>query len=156
MSRCLIDTSVLVRLANNSDPMKPIAKAAIDYLNQRFFEIYICPQNLVEFRNAVSQPIENNGLGLSAHLADEMIESLERLYLMLPETPKIFPLWKSLVSTHQVLGKQVHDARLAAVCWANGISHLLSFNVSHFMRFTTSASLTILAPRNLPESPTIH
>ena len=33
-----------------------------------------------------------------------------------------------------VVGKQVHDARLVAVCHVYGVSHLLTFNVTHFAR----------------------
>jgi hypothetical protein len=33
-----------------------------------------------------------------------------------------------------VVGKQVHDARLLAVCQVHGVTHLLTFNVSHFAR----------------------
>lgn len=30
--------------------------------------------------------------------------------------------------------KQVHDARLIAVCHVHAVTHLLTFNVSHFVR----------------------
>jgi hypothetical protein len=38
------------------------------------------------------------------------------------------------VSAVGVSGKQVHDARLVAVCHADGVSQMLTFNVSHFVR----------------------
>ena len=50
------------------------------------------------------------------------------------ETTAIFPAWKSIVSTLGVVGKQVHDARLVAVCHARGVTHLLTFNGAHFAR----------------------
>ena len=31
-----------------------------------------------------------------------------------------------------VIGKRVHDARLVAVCHAHAMTHVLTFNVSHF------------------------
>lgn len=34
-----------------------------------------------------------------------------------------------------VVGKQVHDARLVAICHVYGITHVLTFNVQHFARF---------------------
>jgi hypothetical protein len=37
-----------------------------------------------------------------------------------------------LVSTAGVIGKRVHNARIAAICQVNGISHILTLNVSHF------------------------
>jgi len=33
-----------------------------------------------------------------------------------------------------VIGKQVHDARLIAICHAQGVTHLLTFNTAHFAR----------------------
>jgi len=35
-----------------------------------------------------------------------------------------------------VVGKQVHDARLVAVCHVHAVTHLLTFNVAHFRRLT--------------------
>ncbi len=50
------------------------------------------------------------------------------------ETPDIYPAWKALVGALRVIGKQVHDARLVAVCHVHGVTHLLTFNVAHFVR----------------------
>ena len=36
-----------------------------------------------------------------------------------------------------VISKQVHDARLVAVCHLCGVSHILTFNVRDFTRFAT-------------------
>ena len=40
------------------------------------------------------------------------------------------------MAAHGVIGKQVHDARLVAVCHVYGITHLLTFNVPHFSKFS--------------------
>jgi hypothetical protein len=53
---------------------------------------------------------------------------------MLPDTPDIYPLWKTLVSSLGVIGKQVHDARLVAICHVHAVSHVLTFNTKHFKR----------------------
>ena len=34
-----------------------------------------------------------------------------------------------------MIGKQVHDARLVAVCHVYKVTHLLTFNVAHFTRY---------------------
>jgi len=52
----------------------------------------------------------------------------------LVETSDIYPAWKSIVDGLGVIGKQVHDARLVAVCHVHAVTHLLTFNVSHFVR----------------------
>jgi hypothetical protein len=38
------------------------------------------------------------------------------------------------VSALGVVGKQVHDARLVAVCHVHAVTHVLTFNVAHFAR----------------------
>ena len=53
--------------------------------------------------------------------------------LLLPDTPDIYPAWKGLVGALGVIGKGVHDARLVAVCHVHGVTHLLTFNVAHFV-----------------------
>ena len=44
------------------------------------------------------------------------------------------PAWKALVGALGVIGKQVHDARLVAVCHAHAVTHLLTFTITHFGR----------------------
>lgn len=56
------------------------------------------------------------------------------MFPLLAETPDIYLAWKPLVETLGVVGKQVHDARLVAVCHAHAVTHLLTFNVAHFAR----------------------
>jgi len=62
--------------------------------------------------------------------------TFEAAFPLLEETPDIFPAWKAIVQALGVVGKQVHDARLVAVCHVHVITHLLTFNVAHFARMT--------------------
>ncbi len=50
------------------------------------------------------------------------------------DIPDVYPVWKALVGALGVIGKQVHDARLVAVCHVHGITRVLTFNVAHFTR----------------------
>ncbi|WP_233220943.1 hypothetical protein [Chlorogloea sp. CCALA 695] len=45
-------------------------------------------------------------------------------------------VWKDLVIKYQVKGKQGHDARLVAAMITHEISHILTFNVEDFTRFS--------------------
>ncbi len=134
----LLDTSILGRLANSADANHASALQAVTSLHDSGERLHICPQNLIEFRNVATRPIANNGLGLDCSVAETIAARFESLFPLLPETPDIFPAWKALVTDHAVQGKQVHDARLVATCHVYGISHVLTFNVSHFARFSTS------------------
>ena len=130
----LVDTSVLVRLANIHDSRHHIASNAIFSLHQSGEVLRITPQNLVEFRNAATRPLAVNGLGWSTEATEAQATEFEAMFPLLEETPAIFPLWKALVAAEGVIGKQVHDARLVAVCHAHQVTHLLTFNGSHFAR----------------------
>ena len=63
-----------------------------------------------------------------------VLDALEARFPMLPETPDIYPAWKAVAEALGVIGKQVHDARLVAVCHVHAVTHLLTFNVAHFVR----------------------
>jgi predicted nucleic acid-binding protein len=130
----LLDTSVLGRLANRADVAHPVATGAIAELHRRGEILYITAQNLVEFRNFATRAVAANGLGLAATAAEGLAATFEASFTLLEETPAIFPAWKALVAALGVIGKQVHDARLVAVCHTHGVSHLLTFNVGHFTR----------------------
>jgi len=130
----LVDTSVLARLANTADPFHTVAAQAILELHRRGEVLDVTAQNLVEFRNMATRPRTVNGLGLSVAAAEAKAVVFEATFPLLPETPDIYPVWKALVSGLGVIGKQVHDARLLAVCHVHSVSHLLTFNVLHFAR----------------------
>jgi predicted nucleic acid-binding protein len=134
----LIDTSILIRLANQADALYVTAARAVFELHQRGERLHMTPQNLVEFRNVATRPANKNGLGLIAADAQLQAASFEAKFPMLDETPAIYPAWKAIVDSLGVLGKQVHDARLVAVCHVHNVSHLLTFNTSHFVRLAGS------------------
>ena len=134
----LIDTSILARLANTADPQYPMAVLRGDGVASAAEKRCAAPQNLVEFRNAATRPVAQNGLGLTAAEAMTKASLFEAAFPLLVETPDIYPAWKALVDSMGVIGKQVHDARLVACCHIHGISHLLSFNTAHFVRLAAS------------------
>jgi len=134
--RYLIDTNILVRLSNSDDPKHGVASEAVERLTLRGGRLYLTPQTLIEFRGVATRPKAVNGLGFSLIEAENQMREFESVFPLLEDTPAIFPLWKNLVAAAGVIGKQVHDARLVAVCHAHGVTHLLTFNGPHFARLT--------------------
>ena len=130
----LVDTSILGRLANTADPFHAIAARAVLELHRRGELLHVTAQNLIEFRNMATRPKAVNGLGLSAGEAEVKAVAFEATFPLLVETPDIYPKWKVLVGTLGIIGKQVHDARLVAICQVHAVTHVLTFNVSHFTR----------------------
>jgi len=85
------------------------------------------------------------GLGLTPAEADAKIDELMRLFPLLPDRASIFVRWKRLVRQAGVSGKQVHDARLAAVCAVHGC--VMTFNDTDFARYGVLVpGLTVLRP----------
>lgn len=112
----VLDTSILARLANRADAMYPVADAAVAKLFLRNEALCITPQNLIEFRSVATRPKAVNGLGLTAAEAEAKTAVFEASFSLLADTLAIFPAWKILAAALAVVGKQVHDARLVAVC----------------------------------------
>jgi predicted nucleic acid-binding protein len=130
----LIDTSILARLANAKDARYGIADRAVRELHQRGEGMHVTSQVLVEFWNVATRPVAMNGLGLSAVDTEAQVAGFEAVFSMFPEDAAIYPAWKALVVGMGIVGKQVHDARLVAVCHVHKVTHLLTFNVVHFAR----------------------
>ena len=133
----LIDTSVLGRLANRADVAHGVARKAVSKLRRRGDSLHVTAQNLVEFHNFATRPASANGLGLPPAAASALAATFEAAFPMLDETPAVYPAWRALVDGLGVVGKQVHDARLVAVCHVHGIDSVLTFNVGHFARFAS-------------------
>ncbi len=146
----LVDTSILVRLANTTDAQHTVAAQAVLQLHRRAEILHITPQVLIEFRNAATRSISANGAGLSVMDAETHAAKFEGQFTMLEENPGIFLAWKALVGALGIIGKQVHDARLVAVCHAHAVSHLLTFNVAHFNRLGAfGPGVAVLDPATL-------
>lgn len=146
----LVDTSILGRLANRADAAHSIAQAAVAELHRQGEVLHITAQNLIEFHNFATRPATVNGLGLSPVVAKALATAFEAAFPLLAETPAIYPAWRTLVDTLGVIGKQVHDARLVAVCHVHGVTQLLTFNITHFAHLAAaSPGITVIDPTNV-------
>jgi len=63
------------------------------------------------------------------------VTRLKSMFVLLPDTPAIYPVWESLVTQYQVSGKPAHDARLVAAMQVHGLTAILTFDRSGFSRF---------------------
>jgi predicted nucleic acid-binding protein len=139
----LLDTNVAWRRVQLTDPHHANVKSAIDALVQAGEKVYVTAQNLVEFRAVATRPQSANGLGLTPAVAALKAQEIEDLFDLLPETPAIYPQWRTLVDQYAVCGKQVHDARLVAVMLVHGVTHMLTLNGTDFQRFP---GITVIEP----------
>jgi predicted nucleic acid-binding protein len=143
----LVDTNLLVRLAQPHHPLNAIARLALDALRDRGEDMCITSQNLIEFWGVATRPVDSlNGLGITPEKADQELTQLEGFFRLLPDVSSIYPNWRRLVVGARVSGRQVHDARLVAVMLAHDISHLLTFNTSDFKRYR---GVTVIHPQEV-------
>jgi predicted nucleic acid-binding protein len=146
--RYLIDTNVLLRFADRSHPLHPLIRTAVRKLRQDGHMLQVTSQNCIEFWNVATRPIDRNGFGLTPVETERLLQLIERLFPVLPDSSEIYQEWRRLVVGFSVSGVQVHDARLVASMNVNAIPHILTFNVEDFIRYN-SEGIVAVAPRTI-------
>jgi predicted nucleic acid-binding protein len=138
-----VDTNILLRSLQTSDPHYVIAERAVTKLRSRQETLCIAPQNLVEFWSVATRPASENGIGMSSTKVAAEITALLRLFHLLPYRGDVLQTWRRIVLEYSVLGKQAHDAHIVAMMQVHSIPAILTFNTAHFERFR---GITILNP----------
>jgi predicted nucleic acid-binding protein len=134
--RYLLDTSILLRYVNPGDPQHEAVMYALTELIARGEDVYITTQNLIEFRFVATRPAgEGSGLGWTPTQASQQCAFLELTFGVLPDVPPVLARWKQIVDTEMVVGRQVYDARLAAVALTHNVSYILTLNDADFACF---------------------
>ena len=141
--RWIADTNILLRSVEVSHPTHSDTVTATQLLLSRGDLIHVTPQNLVEFWNVATRPVDRNGLGMTIPQVRAELMQIKGLFGLLHDTPAIYPEWERLVIRHAVRGKNVHDARIVAAMNVHRITQLLTFNGDDFKRFQT---ITIVSP----------
>ena len=141
--RILVDTNIILRLAQPKHPQRHEIVNAISSLTLAKHEMCVVPQVFFEYWVVATRPVENNGLGTSVPDVQASIELLLQDLLLLTDTTDLFSNWLKLVSLYDVKGRTAHDARLVAAMKCHGIETMLTFNTSDFARY---ASITAISP----------
>jgi predicted nucleic acid-binding protein len=143
----LLDTNILLRLANTDDPTCPVALQAFQELRKGRETLCYTPQVLAEFWGvATRSPSTRGGLGLSPAETERRVRVIEPYYRLLPDSLATYQEWRQLIVRYAFVGAQAHDAQLIASIKAYGISHLLTFNVGHFRRYR---DITVIEPQHI-------
>jgi predicted nucleic acid-binding protein len=137
----LIDTNILLRLSRQDDPQHDAIQTALNSLDKQGAEFYFSLQNIAEFWNVCTRPVERNGFGLSIEETNQRVEAIERTMTLLPDNDRVYPIWRRLVRDNNVRGAQVHDARLAALMEAYGVPYILTLNQPDFARYSNALAI---------------
>lgn len=147
----LADTNILVRSAQQNHPLHVDTLEAVKSLLSRGESVHIFAQNIIEFWNVCTRPIDKNGLGLTPQQTSTEATRLEALLNLLPDTPAIYTEWRKLVVAHAVSGVKVHDARLVAGMQVYGIQNILTLDQRDFARY----GVTVVRPQDVQRGPNL-
>ena len=146
----LVDTNILLRVAQPGHVSRASATAALIQLSIAGRELCLVPQSIYEYRVVATRPTTVNGLGLTIADVDLQVQDLLTRFTLLRDERGIFAHWYELVVRNAVHGKLAHDARLVVAMQRHGLTYLLTFNTTDFSRFTAIHALSpadILAGR---------
>lgn len=144
----LLDTNVLVRMANPEDRDHSVAIGAVRNLRIQKKLLRLVPQVLYEFWVVGTRNLAANGLGFSVENCDSLVGDFLNLFPLLEDQPGLFREWRKLVAEFSCQGKISHDARIVAAMNKHQVTQILTFNGGDFSRFP---GIQILHPNNLPE-----
>ncbi|MGO9108857.1 MAG: type II toxin-antitoxin system VapC family toxin [Thermoguttaceae bacterium] len=144
----MVDTNVLLRVAEPHFAQHIAAVEAVARLISQNQEICLAPQVISEFWVVATRPTSVNGFGWSLETVELEIVRLLKQFPVLLETPQLFAEWHRLVVQYRVMGKQAHDARLVAIMNNCGLTHLLTFNLNNFRAY----SVNVVSPDEVAAS----
>jgi predicted nucleic acid-binding protein len=144
----LLDTGILLRLWDRSDPEHAVIVASVRSLYKQGVELVTSAQNIAEFWNVSTRPsTARGGYGQSIEITSRRVEFLERFGRVLSDAATTYQEWRRLVVKYQVTGVSAHDARIVAQMTAWGVREILTLNPDDFRRYT---EVTVLTPRQVP------
>jgi predicted nucleic acid-binding protein len=138
----LLDTNVLLRLRDEADPRHRECIVAVDALTDEGRQLLTCLQILAEYWVMLTRPRDVNGCGLPFEEAAIALGKVRETFCCLAEPTDMAERWQRLVLDCKVLGRQAHDARIAALMLAHGVSHILTLNPGDFFRYQGIAPVT--------------
>ena len=139
----LVDTNVLLRFSRLRNPRYQISRDAVHKLEADGHQLQTTSQNFAEFWNVSTRPTERNGFGRTPVETDELLQDLEKAFSLLPDSTDVYCEWRRLVVKYEVLGVQVHDARLVASMIVHKVTRILTFNVTDFERYESEKIVAV-------------
>jgi predicted nucleic acid-binding protein len=133
--RNLVDTNILLRWVKPDDRDYVVVKTVIDNLLKQGVLLCYTSQNLAEFWNTCSRPVNRNGYGLSIPETNLRAGLIEGSLCLLPDGLAVHQQWRKIVVAYSVSGVQVHDARLVASMRVHDVKRILTFNQRDFARY---------------------
>jgi predicted nucleic acid-binding protein len=132
----LVDSNVLLRWVKPNHRDYPLIVSTTDAILRHDGVLCCTSQNVGEFWDACTRPVDRNGYGLSPQETDRLAKTFEEKLRLLPDSLVVHEEWRRLLVMHGVSGVQVHDARLVASMRVHGVKRILTFDDKDFARYT--------------------
>jgi hypothetical protein len=91
---CLVDTGVLLRVFDASFADRHILRKDLRTLVSRNEQLFVALQNLAEFWNVATRPVDKNGYGLSGERTKRRLILIERFCEVITESDDSYRIWK--------------------------------------------------------------
>lgn len=132
-----VDTNVLLTA---TAPRRIGHAQAVALLEAGFADrsLFLSGQVLREYLAVATRPPAANGLGLTLTEALGNVNQFLERSNFLPEDEVVRDALLRLLAAVPSLGKQIHDANIAATMIAHGIRRLVTLNPGDFQRFVPS------------------
>ena len=138
-----VDTNVLLTATDVSRPHHESARRLIAESAGRGLHLALNGQVLREYLAVATRPVEANGLGLATDDAVANTMAFLRHTAMYEENASTASRLRQLAMDHQLRGKRIHDANIAATMTVNGIRSLVTDNLKDFAAFPGINALTV-------------
>lgn len=133
--KVFIDTNILLAATNQDRPEHAQCTAILEAMMSDAHTGYVNGQVLREYAVVATRPKVQNGLDLSPEAAADNIDTFRSILFILEETRSVADEPVRLIRTHELHGKRIHDANIAATVIAHGLSELLTSNPKDYAPF---------------------
>lgn len=110
--------------------------------------LYLNGQVLREYLVVATRKDSENGLGMKPEEALSNITEFRKCIHFLDETSGVIQRLLEMVGQHQLKGKMIHDASIAATMIDNGLVQVLTINGKDFEKFK---EVKVVQPENVPQ-----
>jgi predicted nucleic acid-binding protein len=134
---------VLVYVSRPTAPEHTAARTVLGQLQAEGGALWISQQVLREYLSVVTRP-QATAPAIPPKIALADVQRFRASFEVAGDRPTVLDHLLQLLRSHQVTGKQVHDANLVATSLDYGIHRLLTFNTGDFQRFADIITLVPL------------
>src|SRR5207245_9585559 len=117
----LVDSNILLRWVKPDHNDYPLVVSAIDAILRGNDVLCYTSQNVGEFWNTCTRPLDRNGYALSPQETDRRAKHLEEKLVLIPDSLAVHEEWGDVLVTYGVSGIRVHAASVACELWSRGV-----------------------------------